>query len=213
MNRTVKLILGIFLLLQTGILSSQNYEYYTNARSLDLDEQGFYTDEYGDCYVECLLIEKYGDLIETRRKYPEVVGRTEIIEKGNLRISIAPEGKGWVKKKVDNTCLSQDPEDCLVKCLVTYPEHLTGVEIIDDTKAISLDDFNERELDFLRKEKFIVYSQAPCEIEQEDFELLYAQFGSDHGDALIEMIKVYQAKNGLPIGELNMETIHYLGLN
>jgi len=212
MNNRLRSLLMLLLVFPASSLLAQEYEYYVNTSLLELNEQGHYEDDNGDCFVECLLLDKYANLIETKRNYPEVIGHTEVVEKGNLRLSIAPKGTGWVLKRVENNCLSKDPNDCLVRCLVEYPKHLTGIEIIDDSKAVSIDDFSDEEISLLFEANYIVYSQAPCEMDQAELELLYTQFESDD-DSLIEMIKVFQAKNGLPIGELNLETIYFIGLN
>ena len=199
-------------MLCAAALSGQEYTYSGETSELELNEQGMYEDYSGDCFVECLLLEKYPDLVESQSKYPEVVGRTEIVETGNLRLSIVPGGNGWAKKRVDENCFSSDPNDCLVKCYVEYPRHLTNVEIVDDSKAVYLTELSTEEIDLLRSANYIVYSQTPCEQEQKELELLYNQFESDD-ESLSDMVRVYQAKNGLPIGALNLETIYLLGLN
>ncbi len=194
-------------------VSAQEYEYYVAQEELELNKDGFYLDAYGDCFVETLLLKTYADIEPAESKYPEVVGRTQVIEKGNLRLSVAGEGSGWMKKRVDDNCLSANPEDCLVKCWVKYPKRLTKVEIIDVQKPISLEALTEVELQFLRDANFIIYSQAPCETSDTELELLSANFGKSEELSLFEEIRVFQAENGLPIGELNMETIYFLELN
>lgn len=52
------------------------------------------------------------------KRYKEVPAKYETVTE---RILVSPESGRWVKKRVDRTCLSANPEDCMVQCWEKVP--------------------------------------------------------------------------------------------
>jgi len=63
-------------------------------------------------------------------------------------VEVAPASTKWVKKRADRNCLSADPNDCLVWCLIEVPAKVDTV-IIQEAKLGCLDGFflNKNELE------------------------------------------------------------------
>ncbi len=68
--------------------------------------------------TEQVLVKEAGTRIETRPAGYETVTET---------IQTSPASTKWVKKKADRNCLSADPNDCLVWCLVEVPAQFKTV--------------------------------------------------------------------------------------
>ena len=79
----------------------------------------------------CYLIETEYDKLDayeyeiTYAEVNQTIKWKEFVEKvnqyGKERIEIAPASTKWVKRKADKNCLSADPNDCMVWCLVEVP--------------------------------------------------------------------------------------------
>lgn len=96
------------------------------------------TDEYGNVYAtmteQVLDKEGYKTISTTGAKY-ETVTEQVLVKEAGTRIETQPAGfetvsetlltspasTKWVKKQADKNCLSADPNDCLVWCLVEVP--------------------------------------------------------------------------------------------
>ncbi len=120
-------------LILATLLSCDTYHgpqsYYPNSEIKDRPN------EPGKCYAKCLSPETIEEVTLTVEIYN---GNDPEILKNNVKdkiIELAPEFKKWEKKKADRNCLSANPEDCLVWCLVTKPAQTITVKnmLLDTT--------------------------------------------------------------------------------
>lgn len=167
----------------------------------------------------------------------------------------APATTKWVKGKADAGCLSANPEDCQVMCLVEVPAQYTTV-----TKRVLKSEAYKREI-IVPMEFKIVAKQVKTQNERYTEQVIPASYktvqervlvkkggyqgwrevlcGSDLNEAKIsqiqsalkaagynpgpidnvfgtqtkEALKSYQRAKGLPVGNLNLETLRSLGVN
>ena len=102
-----------------------------------------YDSDPDKCYAKCLITSSE-EIEEFEKAYPIYIGdQSEMVELEIITI-ILNEGKArskWVKKRADKNCLSADPNDCMVWCLVEeIPEPMVlEIEILADTTQT--DDF------------------------------------------------------------------------
>ncbi|MFK8008341.1 MAG: hypothetical protein AB8H03_18430 [Saprospiraceae bacterium] len=54
------------------------------------------------------------------------------IEKKQHRQIIQPAGTKWIKKRADKNCLSNDPKDCMVWCLLEIPEEYQVINYYEE---------------------------------------------------------------------------------
>jgi len=178
----------------------------------------------GNCYAKCLIIDKVVTEIEeyvvyTGNKDEEEV---ELIEK---QIVIQPETTKWMKKKADRNCLSADPDDCLVWCLVRVDPIVRTVTVLADTTQSKnfKREIIEREVDRVIGRSF-EWREVVCEndvtrtligkIQQSLSDNQYYD-GPIHGNfdlATKKALKLFQGENKLPIGQLDFETLDVLGV-
>lgn len=130
----------------------------------------------------------------------------------------------WVKKKADRNCLSADPEDCLVWCLVSTPEVAEFYEIVTDTtsnKAFELTRIVTRK----REGGETDWAEIVCENDIDDnlytdiAMLLIGKGFLKENEAIDyfspEMkaaLAQYQRNNGLASGALTIESLIHMGL-
>lgn len=182
--------------------------------------------EPGKCYTKCLTpqIEESQDIT-----YASYTGNDEFIMNNYLEdlktVSEKATSK-WVKKKADRNCLSADPNDCLVWCLVEVP---TKYRVVD---KMLTDTFQTK--DFVIETRTIenipisggdqVWMPVICEPSSEllndiqnqltfngydlSVEILQGEFGIESKKAL----KDYQIKMQLHSGGLTEESMEALGV-
>ena len=136
-----------------------------------------------------------------------------------------PAGQEWVKKIADKNCMSADPEDCLVWCLVEIPEQqIDRYELIDTSQS------KEYEIEYITSKRLVQkgghveWKEVICQPQINNLlvsqlnEALFREgidftptnkFNRTLKNALIS----YQRANGLPIGNLDVETLDLLGIN
>jgi len=86
----------------------------------------------GKCYAPCQIPSIY----DTQTKRYAVFTGDEIEEIAGidtLEIVTEPASMKWIKKKADRNCLSADPNDCLVWCLVEIPAKTAVIKVLTDT--------------------------------------------------------------------------------
>ena len=86
----------------------------------------------GDCYAKCLIpdhLEKY------TQKYIIYTGdeSKEDVDIEKVEIEIIPASTKWIKKKLNKNCLSKNPDDCYIRCLVEIPAVSKTLTILKDT--------------------------------------------------------------------------------
>lgn len=178
------------------------------------------------CYAKCLMPNQY----ETEEiEYFEYTGNqfdADYIKK--RKVITKPSSTRWEKKKADKNCLSANPEDCLTWCLEEIPEEFESFyEVTDLSKT---DEFNLRivEVQYLKMEGgFTEWRQVVCEKDLSSnlikhvkealvsfdynigIDATILEFGSASKAALVK----YQKANGLPIGNLDFNTLEHLGID
>lgn len=133
----------------------------------------------------------------------------------------------WVKKKATRNCLSPNPEDCLVWCLVEVPGKKEKVWVVvkpEQTDQIDWQVFNKNQLihldDFFQRKE--VYCQLPgkrmsrniCKALQSegymtDSKCKMRKFTDELAAGLLE----YQTDNSLYKGGLSIETLEKLDVS
>lgn len=142
------------------------------------------------------------------------------------KVGVGPVGAKWVKKKADENCLSANPEDCLVWCLVEgHENYQTVLEVIDtalvtdfvaDTiwKEVLVDAYTE-EVEVICQDKItpqlaIAIHDALDSLGVSTSHIMDRdRIGYDTYDAL----STVQEKYDLPVGDLDVETLEFLGIS
>lgn len=236
--------------------------------------------EPGKCYARCLIADKYGFVTETVIDQPKSVKKiklpalyttvydTVVIRPKSSRIirvpaeyetvreqvMVSPSTTKWVKGKADAGCLSANPADCQVMCLVEVPATYKTVtrqilknEAYERTVSVPMDFKivakqvkvkNESYADIpieatyktvqkrvlTEKGGYQVWREILCANQLTTSKISQIQmalkakgynpgpidnvFGAQTKEALVK----YQRDKGLPIGNLNLETLTSLGL-
>lgn len=190
---------------------------YNSSRSADKMPKG------PGCYAKALASDQYGD--KDVVPYYKYTGNDLI--NPNIRLvekSTAPTTK-WVKKKADRNCLSSNPEDCLVWCLVEVPgEYYSYHEVLDTNKV---KDFKlvTKEQTLIKQGGYTEWKRVVCEPQ------LTLQLIEDIQNALLEKgynelsvtgtfdvvtkgsLTQYQKDHGLFFGQVTFETLDLLGVS
>ena len=180
--------------------------------------------EPGKCYAKCLI---ESTIKEKEHSVPIYSGKEfnqDFIEKQEIVIN--PATTKWVKRKADKNCLSADPEDCLVWCLVEEPSETMEAYVVTDT-SLTDDYYWEtvtikkivKEGVFHEWREVICNNKVIAELNNQ-IQLALIQKGYDAGpsDGIIgtktkaALVK-FQKDNNLPIGNLNIETLDALGID
>ena len=181
--------------------------------------------EPGKCYAKCLIQEEF------EIYYEELAMFTGDIESTNATVEtidfeVSPATTKWVKKKADKNCLSANPDDCLVWCLVEVPASFERISIVTDTS--STDEYQILDFEKKRLSKaggYTEWREVVCEkyktvnfMESVQNALIDRGYygGSVNGimnaaskDALIK----FQKDNGFPVGQLDVESLTALGVD
>lgn len=178
----------------------------------------------GNCYAKCLFTDRI--ITETEVYFVYTGNETEedvdLIEK---EIVIQPATTKWVKKMADQNCLSADPNDCMVWCLVNEDPIIRRVAVLADTSQSKnfIKEVVEREVERIKGRSF-EWLEVVCEEDQTTSFVQSIQKslqdkryydGSVNG-ALDQMtrkaIVSFQEESDLPIGQLDFETLDALGI-
>ena len=186
------------------------------------------------------------------KKFENVAAQYETVREQKMT---APSTTKWVKGKADAGCLSADPNDCQVMCLVEVPAQYTTI-----TKRVLKHKAYKRETNIPMEYK-IVAKQIKTQNERYAEQVIPATYktiqervlvskggyqgwkevlcGNDlttqkitqiqkalkaagynpgpidniFGSQTKEALKAYQRAKGLPVGNLNIETLKSLGVN
>ncbi len=179
----------------------------------------------GKCYAKCLM----GDVYKTdTTKYLVYTGdaATENVDLETLEMEVKPATTKWVKKKADKNCLSSDPEDCMVWCLVEVPAEKQTLKVVKDTtqtKNYKTEFIYKKRLvkkgGFTEKREVICRDNVTPELVYQLQEALRDQnyFFSKNADKLNSRTKAalskFQRENNLPVGQLDLETLEALNIN
>ena len=188
-----------------------------------------YLSENAEEFQEMCLIQKTID-----EKYP-VTNKLYPIYKGDnfhdfpnlitLKNIVKPASTKWVKKKADKNCLSADPEECLVWCLIEDPAKYQTLKIVLDTSLTSSYKMELIDPNFENNDDYEIWKQVICPSEiTEDLigniqttlknKGLYLKEATYELDEQTQIaIYDFQEANGLSKGYLDFETLKALDLN
>jgi len=193
------------------------------------------------CYTQCAS----GIVYEPLSGVFSIYTGKETINKNiynELEVIIKPPTTEWCKRKADRNCMSVDPEDCLVWCLVEIPEEKETLRILLDTTEIK--NFEVRNILPEQKYRIVKWEGLICDIdktiieiedveykERESVEVLCNKkisksllnnlkdklqgkgyFDEQVGKPLRFHLSKYQEDNNLPIGQLDIETMKALNI-
>lgn len=178
----------------------------------------------GACFAKALIPDLF---ITETQEFAVFTGlkKEEGVALDTIEWESAPARTEWQKKKADKNCLSDDPEDCLVWCLVNIPADMETLVIVIDTTQT--DNYEMVEVD--RKElaeagAYTEWKEVLCEnqitpsivtkIQEELYSRGYysssisGKYENTTRNALID----FQKANALPIGQLDFESLDALGV-
>ena len=208
----------------TTLLSCDTYQ---GARGNSHDgDMNVMPKEPGKCYAKCLT----PDIVEEDTlnfliyvgddpKIMDTYVTDEVIE-------IAPATSKWVKKKADRNCLSPDPNDCLVWCLVKKPAQSITIKnmLLDTTvtKDFAIETHNVDYIAVAGGQK--VWMAVVCNpnglqlkeiqnaLNDQGYDLSREILQNNFGTASKKALAQFQKDNQLHIGGLTEESMEALGL-
>ena len=173
------------------------------------------------CYAKSLIV------YDEEKQLIQEVNLSEDDENAEYvikEIVTEPKTTKWVKKKADRDCLSADPNDCLVWCLVEVQPVTRKVRVRVDSGA-SNEIYNDTiQSEFLVEKRILEWKEVVCEsdittalinrIQDRLRELKYyedvntGELNQFTKDAIIK----FQKENKLPIGQLDFETLDVMSI-
>jgi len=180
--------------------------------------------ESGKCYAKCLIMDKNS----TTYQQLAVFTGDEAFEEVDLEvfeITIKPASSKWEKKRADKNCNSPDPNDCLVWCQVEVPAEIETYKVLLDTsqsKNFVWKDIQQERLS--KKGGYTEWREILCDEDttrkvctdiQDQLSMLNYYSGKMTGafdTKTKSALSIFQKDNGLPIGQLDMETLDALGI-
>jgi len=176
----------------------------------------------GECYAISTMPRTYES---TNQYYHEFTGSTMpdigVVE---TTVEVKPGVESWVKKQATKNCLSADPEDCLVWCLVKEDAVTETFYEVRDTATIK--DFKEKviTINYLLSDPYKDWTRVLCQNEITESLVTRTQEAliakaylipvgcSKSMKCLMPALKKFQADNNLPTGQLSYTTFEALGL-
>lgn len=205
---------------ETTTNSYNNYS-RNNSRSSDYPPKA----ESGKCYAKCMIADVY-DIEEIELAIYTGNEDEEDVEIVVEDIEIRPASTKWIRQKADRDCFSNDPNDCLVWALVEIPAVIETYKVVIDTTQT-----NNYEIQTVERKElahqggFTEWRDVLCPgditvdlIHQVQDNLKV--YGYDPGppdDIMGKPTKTaliqFQKDNGLPIGNLDFQTLDVLNIN
>jgi hypothetical protein len=179
----------------------------------------------GGCQAKCLIPVEFALHIDT---FYVSTGSKEAFYQGTIdtSITIFPKSTEWVKKKADKNCNASNPDDCLVWCLIENPAEELILTIVRDT--FENKNFKQSIIEIksiLNRGGYTEWKEILCENEiSSDLivaiqkkmiakELLDADVTGIMNRSTEEALFTFQKYNGLPIGQIDLETLDKLDIN
>lgn len=179
----------------------------------------------GNCYAKCMMPDLYKTNYEA---YPVYTGNinSEDVETKTIDLELQPASTKWVKKKADKNCVSPDPNDCLVWCLVQVPAVTESVTILADTtqsENYQMTSFPTKELS--QEGGFTEWRQVVCVkditpqlVNQIQSYLKEEEYYSGTSTSKLDRdtktaLSNFQKENNLPLGNLDFETLDFMGID
>ena len=181
--------------------------------------------EPGKCYAKSLITD---EVVENGRKIPVYTGdeNDDTVKRALKEYVLRESTTKWIKRKTDRNCLSQDPNDCLVWCLIEVPaEKIERMVVLDTTNTSSYEMETIYFTDVKQKGGFTKWFEVLCEKDvdsnitlQIKEALLIRNFLDEmpEGDKICSKTKQglqqFQKENSLPVGNLDFETLTSLNI-
>lgn len=181
--------------------------------------------EPGKCYARCLMQDKFK---WTEHEYYAYTGdQVELEGVSKTKKEIIPASTKWEKRKADRNCLSDDPDDCMVWCLVKVPGVFEDQYTVVDTNLVK--DFEIRRTKTKELETaggFTQWREVICDSDitpafymkvqqaliDAGYEVgLHGADGRKSPELKAALVKYQRAKE-LPVGQMDLETLASLGL-
>ena len=194
---------------------------YENTGLDSKDENENSSEENGSCYMRLRSASEFLPKVFT---YPKFTGNDAEIIKLLVakQVEIMPAHTKWIKKKADKNCLSVNPEDCLVWCLVDVEQEIKTVHVLQDTfwtnefiiEKLELQTKNEASekswYKVVCKNRLTNNLIQRCKVAlyNKGYQVLPSSVGKTN--AFLEAIKQYQIDNELIVGFLTVETYEHL---
>jgi len=180
--------------------------------------------EDGKCYAKTLAEDQYDEYFKDYAVYTGDESQEEVdIE--FVELVVKPGSTKWVKKKADRNCLSDDPNDCLVWCLVeTPPETKEFKVLVDTTQSQNYEIQTVRYEELAKKGGHTVWTAVLCQgditpgiMSQIQNALVAEEFLTEQSEAVMNSqtkaaLTKYQRDNNLPVGQLDFKTLEALGV-
>jgi len=182
--------------------------------------------EPGKCYAKSLVADQWS---ENSVEIPVYIGdeNDNTVERELKEYVLIKENTKWVKRKADRNCISQNPDDCLVWCLVEIPEkRIERMVVLDtsDSSSFKMETIVMRDLE--KKGGFSEWFEVLCEkdvdksvISDLQNRLFVEQFLTEIPESIEfnaltkSALKEYQRKHNLPIGNLDFTTLTHMGVD
>ncbi len=178
----------------------------------------------GECYAKCLMpdqLEIYSD------EYPVYIGNDleEDVEVVIKKIELSPATTKWIKKKADRNCVSANPDDCLVWCLVEVPAETKELKIlVDTTQSSNYELIKIDKKNIVEKGEYVEWKRVLCGdnitrqvIGKIQSALKISGYYQEENSFKLDRktktsLKKFQQENNLPMGQLDYETLDALGV-
>lgn len=178
------------------------------------------------CYTKCYVRQRTADRWEYYHKYTGQL--TELSGARKVNYVVKDKTTKWEKRKADRNCLSRDPEDCMVWCLIEVPPvEETVVEVYD---TMSIKDFvmDSIKINYVIEEGgYYEWREIVCDRDitsefytqvQEALQVQGFDVGPNGADGKVSQhtkaaLVQFQKKNGYPIGAFDFETLEGLGID
>lgn len=188
----------------------------------------------GKCFAKALVSgNTTSQSMPVEKEYPLYTGpENPKIKFKSVRHYFTPPSTKWVKKRSDRKCLSQDPDDCMVWCLVEVPsDDYIDLEVLKKPRKVSeeyvewkryvtkaVEPSQENGVAYTEWVEVICESKIRAEL-MDEFAIRLIALGYEdiplNGTAsrkLKDALRAYQKEHHLPIGQFCKATFYALGL-
>ncbi len=176
----------------------------------------------GACFAKALIPDMFITEIQEFAVYTGLENE-QGLALDTIEWETAPERTEWQKKRADKNCLSDNPEDCLVWCLVNVPAEIkTLVVVLDTTQTENYELIEENRKELAEAGAYTEWKEVLCEnqitpgIVTQLQEALYSRgyfsstISGKYTNPTRDALSNFQKANGLPIGQLDFETLEAL---
>ena len=181
----------------------------------------------GACYAKCLIEDK---VVLSETVYPIFTGNPENTEIALDTVDHVKKEAGttWIKKKVEEGCKAKNKEDCLVWCLVEVPEEIETIVVVRDPSTtneynmVSMAQFDTSEAGGSTQWKEVVcdnhitkgliFDLQTVLTEETQVSGFKGEIDGEMNPETRTALVNYQKVKGLPVGQLDFETLNELGI-